>query len=182
MYCCKIHFVLQFVHLCKYFVFEPHVKRRNCFDVYQTSSYSKSWNVDVFVEFSVFFRVTAGRWRAGSEGLRESGGKDQWELAWWKEASRDPQSWVIHHQMNKPHTHTATRKLTRTHRCARTDRPRLRLGDVRTHHCQSFISVLWKERTSLNWRRITVCFSVSFTVIGWSVCCVSSSTCVRAKT
>lgn len=44
---------------------------------------------------------------------------------------------------------------TCTHTCAHADRHRLRFGDVRTHHCQSFSSVLWKERTSLNLRRIT---------------------------
>lgn len=45
---------------------------------------------------------------------------------------------------------------TCTHTCAHAHRHRLHFGDVRTHHCQSFSSVLlWKERKSLIRRGIT---------------------------
>lgn len=45
---------------------------------------------------------------------------------------------------------------TCTHTCAHAHRHRLHFWDVRTHHCQSFSSVLlWKERKSLIRRGIT---------------------------
>lgn len=157
--------------------------------MHQSSSSSNSWTVDVFVEFSVFSCDSRERWRAGSEGLRESGGKDQWELAGWKEVSRDPQSWVIHHQMNKPHTHTGP--YVHTHICtqadAHTQMCAYRQTQVTFWGCQdTSLSELYlcpslkrEDKLKLETDH-TVCFSVSFTVIGSFLCCVFSSTSVRA--
>lgn len=142
----------------------------------------------MLLENSVSFIVTAERRRAGSEDWeRESGGKDRRELAVWEEVGRDPQSLVIHHQMNKPHitlihmhTHRHTQADMHKHICAHTEWHRLCFADVRTHHCQSFVFVLLlkrKDKPKLE-ADYTVCYSLSFTVIGSFLCSIFFSVCV----
>lgn len=116
----------------------------------------KSW---YFMDFFVFFSWQQ-RWRAGREGLTERKWRQRSvEVGRVKGCQLGPPALSDSPVNGKTlilHKYTLTQACVHnahTHTQMCTYRHRLCFGDVRTHHCHSFVSVLlWEERTAISQR------------------------------